>query len=242
MQPALRRRRHRRSDTTISLVSRGYAVGCYARSPSQRWKCIAASSARHPFMRAILPLLSPRGHFSTSRKAIYVDSPVFAGLIPSGHTPSSALTCGLINHLDRVMTYVGREVTSRSIAGPSHFRERELVLALPAPGTSTMPGDCLVFACLVFAGLAAMSLATIPSSAVRNSLSHVSMISILLRTSVIWTGLMADATDLGRLAEQNTARRLSSPIGRALTAPVTPGCLLMVGAVLADEIARTLVT
>ena len=51
MQPELGRRRHRRSDITISLVSRGYAVGCYVRSPSQRWKYVAASSASYPVMR-----------------------------------------------------------------------------------------------------------------------------------------------------------------------------------------------
>jgi hypothetical protein len=112
MQPALGRRRHRRSNNTISLVSRGYVVGCYVRSPSQRWKCVAASSASHPVMRAILPLL-------------YAHHRLFAGLGPSGLTPSSVLKCGLINHRDGVMTYVRHRVTSRSSAGRSRFGVRE---------------------------------------------------------------------------------------------------------------------
>jgi len=103
MQPALGRRRHRRSNNTISLVSRGYVVGCYVRSPSQRWKCVAASSASHPVMRAILPLL-------------YAHHRLFAGLGPSGLTPSSVLKCGLINHRDGVMTYVSRDMTPRRLA------------------------------------------------------------------------------------------------------------------------------
>jgi hypothetical protein len=111
----LGRRRHRRSDITISLVSRGYVVGCYVRSPSQRWKCVAASSARHPVMRGILPLLSPPVPSCDANgrpSSVYLR---FTGLTPSGRTPSSVLKYGLINHRDGVMTYVPRGETPRSL-------------------------------------------------------------------------------------------------------------------------------
>jgi hypothetical protein len=101
MQPEFGRRRHRRSDITILLVSRGYVVGCYVRSPSQRWKCVAASSARHPVMRAIFPLLSPAWlSRDTHRRQLYAYLWCFTGLVSSGLTPSSVLECGLISHRD----------------------------------------------------------------------------------------------------------------------------------------------
>jgi hypothetical protein len=107
MQPALGRRRHRRSDITISLVSRGYAVGCYVRSPSQRWKYVAASSASYPVMRVHSLSWAAWLSRDTHRGPLCL-SPVFTGLIPSGLTPSSVLKCGLIDHCDRVATYVPR--------------------------------------------------------------------------------------------------------------------------------------
>jgi len=58
MQPALGRRRHRRSNTPTSFGQPGLRCRLLrAILSSQRWKCLAASFAWHPVMRVILPLL-----------------------------------------------------------------------------------------------------------------------------------------------------------------------------------------
>jgi hypothetical protein len=65
MQPKLGRRRHRRSDITISLVSRGYAVGCYVQSHRSGGSALQASFARHPCHEGTFPLLSVYRRWST---------------------------------------------------------------------------------------------------------------------------------------------------------------------------------
>jgi hypothetical protein len=106
MQPALGRRRHRRINTTISLVSRGYAVGftCVLIAAVE----MRRGSARFaPVMRVHSLSWAAWLSRDTHRGPLCL-SPVFTGLIPSGLTPSSVLKCGLIDHCDRVATYVPR--------------------------------------------------------------------------------------------------------------------------------------
>jgi hypothetical protein len=69
MQPALGRRRHRRINTTISLVSRGYAVGftCVLIAAVK----VRRGSARFaPCHEGLIPLLSHRAVSRRQQKAL----------------------------------------------------------------------------------------------------------------------------------------------------------------------------